>query len=352
LLIAGRTLKIVLLAPFEEPVPPKKYGGTELIVYNLAEELVGLGHDVTLIASGDSTTTAKLVPAVDEAIRTLTKARNPQTRMALKYQGLANALNIVVNGKFDILHNHYGWQLLMFKQLLNCPIITTLHGTLADPTEQEMYSLHREMPYISISESQRLHGPQLNYVDTVYNGIQVERFEFNDQPKDYLAFLGRISPQKGPEYAIELAKKTNQRLIIAAKIDPVDESYFRQIVEPLIDGEQISFIGEVDHTAKVDLLKYAKALISPLQWDEPFGIVNVEALACGTPVITINRGSMPEILIDGKTGFLCSNIDEMISRVADIDTINRQACRDHVEQYFTAHGMAEHYLKTYESLLV
>jgi glycosyltransferase involved in cell wall biosynthesis len=345
-------LRIALLAPFEEPVPPKKYGGTELIVYNLAEELVDLGHDVTLIASGDSTTTAKLVPAVDKSIRTLIKARNPQTRMALNYQGLANALAIIVEGDFDILHSHYGWPLLMFRQLLNCPVITTLHGTLADPTEQEMYSLHREMPYISISNSQRRHGPQLNYVDTVYNGIQVERFEFNNKPKNYLAFLGRISPQKGPEYAIELAKKTNQRLVIAAKIDLVDESYYEQVVKPLIDGKQISFIGEVDHEAKVDLLKNAKALISPLQWDEPFGIVNVEALACGTPVITINRGSMPEILVDGKVGFLCSNIDEMISKVADISTINRQACRKHVEQNFTAHGMAEHYLKIYESLLV
>jgi glycosyltransferase involved in cell wall biosynthesis len=344
-------LKIAVLAPFEEPVPPKKYGGTELVVYNLVEELVAIGHDVTLIASGDSTTTAKLVPGVERAIRILPKARNPQTRAALRYQGLANALSIIVNGDFDILHNHYGWQLLMFKKLLSCPVITTLHGTLADPTEREMYTLHQDVPYISISNSQRRHGPHLHYVDTVYNGIQVERFEFNDQPKDYLAFLGRISPQKGPEYAIEIAKKTNQRLVIAAKIDPTDESYFEQVVEPLIDGKQISFIGEVDHKGKVDLLKNAKALISPLQWDEPFGIVNIESLACGTPVITINRGSMPEIIVDGKVGYLCSNIDEMIARVADIASINRRACRDHVEQHFTAHGMAEQYLRIYKSLL-
>jgi glycosyltransferase involved in cell wall biosynthesis len=345
-------LKIALLAPFEEPVPPKKYGGTELVVYNLAEELVALGHDVTLIASGDSTTTATLAPAVERAIRVLPKARNPQTRAALRYQGLANALSIIISGDFDILHNHYGWQLLMFKKLLNCPIITTLHGTLADPTEREMYTLHQDVPYISISDSQRRHGPHLNYSGTVYNGIQVERFEFNDQPEDYLAFLGRISPQKGPEYAIEIAKKTNQRLVIAAKIDPTDEGYFEQVVEPLIDGEQISFIGEVDHAGKVNLLKNARALISPLQWDEPFGIVNVEALACGTPVITINRGSMPEIIVNGKVGFLCSNIDEMIARVADIGTISRQACRTHVEQHFTARGMAEHYVQIYETLLV
>jgi glycosyltransferase involved in cell wall biosynthesis len=205
-------LKIALLAPFEEPVPPKKYGGTELVVYNLAEELVSLGHDVTLIASGDSTTTAKLAPGVERAIRVLSKARNPHTRLALNYQGLANALKIIIDGDFDILHNHYGWPLLMFEQLLNCPIITTLHGTLADPTEQEMYGVHKDMSFVSISDSQRRHGPSLNYLDTVYNGIQVDSFKFNDKPQDYLAFLGRITPDKGPIYAIEIAKKNKSKL--------------------------------------------------------------------------------------------------------------------------------------------
>jgi glycosyltransferase involved in cell wall biosynthesis len=344
-------LKIALLAPFEEPVPPKKYGGTELVVYNLAEELVALGHDVTLIASGDSTTTAKLASAVDRAIRVLSKARNPQTRMALNYQGLANALTIIVDGNFDILHNHYGWPLLMFERILNCPIMTTLHGALADPTEQEMYGHHKDMGFVSISNSQRRHGPSLNYLDTVYNGIQVERFKFNSRPKDYLAFLGRITPDKGPVYAIEIARKTNQRLVIGAKIDPMDKSYYEQIVEPLIDGDQIQFIGEVDHQGKVDLLRNARALISPLQWDEPFGLVNTESLACGTPVITINRGSMPEIIEDGKVGFLCSNVDEMISRVADIDSIDRRACRNHVEKNFTSQVMAAHYLKLYRDVI-
>jgi glycosyltransferase involved in cell wall biosynthesis len=343
-------LRIALLAPFEEPVPPKKYGGTELVVYNLTEELVALGHDVTLIASGDSTTSAKLAPAVDQAIRVLSRARNPKTRTALKYQGLANTLSIIMNGNFDILHNHYGWELLMFKKLLKCPIITTLHGTLVDPTEQEMYSLYKDMSFVSISDSQRRHGPHLNYLGTVYNGIQVDRFKFNDKPQDYLAFLGRITPEKGPVYAIEIARKTNQRLIIGAKIDPVDKSYFEQIVEPLIDGDQIKFIGEVDHPAKVELLSNARALISPLQWDEPFGLVNIEALASGTPVISINRGSMPEIIETGKVGFLCSNIDEMINRVADIDTIDRRACRDHVEKNFTSQVMATQYSKIYNKL--
>jgi len=345
-------LKIALLAPFEEPVPPKKYGGTELVVYNLAEELVALGHDVTLIASGDSTTTATLAPGVESAIRVLAKSRNPQTRMALNYQGLANALSIIREGNFDILHNHYGWPLLMFERLLNCPIITTLHGTLADPTEQEMYSVHKDKSYISISDSQRRHGPSLNYLGTVYNGIQVDRFSFNATPQNYLAFLGRITPDKGPKYAIEIARKTNQRLIMAAKIDPTDQAYFEQIIEPLIDGDQIQFIGEVDHQGKVELLSNARALISPLQWDEPFGLVNTESLACGTPVITINRGSMPEIIENGKVGFLCANVDEMIDRVADIGSIDRAACRQHVESRFTSQVMATQYLQYYNQLLV
>ncbi|HUD06922.1 MAG TPA: glycosyltransferase family 4 protein [Candidatus Saccharimonadales bacterium] len=344
-------MKIALLAPFEEPVPPLKYGGIELVVYNLAEELHRKGHDVTLFASGDSHTSAKLEECVPKAIRTLNVAKNNKTRVALNYQGLAKAIEIINKEKFDIVHNHLGWPLLLFMHTLNCPVITTLHGTLADPTERLMYDKYRDSAYVSISDSQRRHGPNLNYVATVHNGIDTDAFSFSNKPGDYLAFLGRISPEKGPGYAIEIARKTGQRLIMAAKIDPVDISYFEETVEPLIDGDLVSFLGEVGHEAKVKLLKNAKALLSPLQWDEPFGLANVEAMACGTPVIAINRGSMPEVILNGKTGYLCSNIDEMIDRVADIDKISRQACRAHVEDSFSSKLMAERYLKTYAKFI-
>jgi glycosyltransferase involved in cell wall biosynthesis len=341
-------MKIALLAPFEETVPPLKYGGIEVVVYNLAEELTKMGHAVTVLASGDSHTSAKLAKCVPKAIRTLRLARIPKTRVALNYQGLAKAIEIINNGNFDIVHNHFGWPLLLFENLINCPIVTTLHGTLAEATEKLMYDQYRESFYISISDSQRRHGPNLNYLVTVYNGIDVDAFAYSAKPGSYLAFLGRISPEKGPAYAIEIAKKTSQKLIIAAKIDPVDEQYFTEFVEPLIDGDQISFIGEIDHQAKVDLLKNARALLSPLQWDEPFGLVNIEAMACGTPVVAINRGSMPEIIVNKKTGYLCSNIDEMIDSMSRINRISRAACRRHVEENFSSKLMAERYLKAYE----
>ena len=344
-------MKIALWAPFEEPVPPVKYGGIEIVVYNLAEELKKMGHDVTLLASGDSHTSTKLVKCVPKAIRTQRQARNFRTRIALNYQGVAKAIEVINDGDFDIVHNHFGWQPLLFKNSINTPMVTTLHGTLADPTEKLMHDQYREAAFISISDSQRRHGPSLNYIATVHNGIDVDSFDYADKPGDYLAFLGRVSPEKGLAYAVQIAKKTGQRLIIAAKIDPLDEQYYDEFIEPLIDGDQIKYIGEIDHKAKVKLLKNARALLSPLQWDEPFGIVTIEAMACGTPVVTINRGSMPEIIVNNKTGFLCSNVDEMIDRIADVDKISRLACREHVEKNFSSRLMAERYLEAYKQVI-
>ncbi len=344
-------MKIALLAPFEETVPPKRYGGTELVVYNLAQELVRAGQDVTLFASADSETSAKLVACVDEAVRTSPYARKPKSRQAENLRGLVKAISKIRVGDFDIVHNHFGWQALLFNELFKAPVVTTVHGTLAEPTDNYMYNLHKETAFVSISNSQRRHAPDLNYISTVYNGIQVDDFRFNDRPLDYLAFLGRIHPQKGPEQAIEIARRTGRQLIIGAKVDPDEEQYFEQVIRPLIDGRQIRYLGEVTPEERVILLRNAYALVAPIQWDEPFGIVNIEALACGTPVITISRGSSPEIIVDGKTGFLCISIDEMIARIADIDTIKRIDCRRSVEKKFTAKGMANGYLKAYERVL-
>jgi len=344
-------LKIGLLAPFEEPVPPRKYGGTELVVYNLAEELTRLGHDVTLFASRDSTTSAKLYPCVDKAIRVLPEARNQVTRTALNYLGLAKAVVEIRNNHFDIIHNHFGWQLLLLKDLIDFPIVTTLHGTLLEPTEQYMHGIFKKGPFISISNAQRRHGPNFEYVATVYNGIQLERFEFNDKPDNYLLFLGRMNPQKGPEYAIQIAKQTKQKLIIAGKIDPVDQAYFEQTVKPLINNKQIVFVGEVGHSKKVALLKRAKALLSPIQWDEPFGLTNIEAMAYGTPVLTIGRGSLPEIIEDGVTGYLCKTVKDIAAKVPYIDKLDRVACRQAVEKKFSARQMALNYVAAYERVI-
>jgi glycosyltransferase involved in cell wall biosynthesis len=347
-------VKIALLAPFEEPVPPDKYGGTERVVYSLAEELVDLGHDVTLYASAESRTSAKLVACTPRAIRMLKEARNPATRQALNLHALASALQNIREVEYDIIHNHFGWQTLLFNAFLDWPMVTTIHGTLDKamvPTEHKMHNYFREAPFISISNSQRRHSPKLNYIETIYHGIRPDLFEYNDRPQDYLAFLGRIHPQKGPIQAIKLAKKTGHKLIIAAKVDPAEDYYFRKKVRPLIDGKQIIFIGETDHAGKVELLKNAKALLSPLQWDEPFGIVNVEAMACGTPVLTMRRGSMPEIIVNGQTGFLCKTLGEMTDRIAEIDQLSRKACRIHVEQKFTERRMAENHIKAYQKVI-
>jgi glycosyltransferase involved in cell wall biosynthesis len=347
-------MKIALLSSFEEPVPPRMYGGTERIIYTLAEEWIKMGHLVTLYASGDSQTAAHLVPCTPRAIRLLKVARDPTTRQALNLDALATALSYIQGTGFDIIHNHFGWQALLFNAFLDWPMVTTLHGTLDKslmPAEHKMHNYFRWAPFVSISNSQRRHSPKLNYVATVYHGIYPEDFEFSDKPGDYLAFLGRIHPQKGPVHAIKIAKATGQKLIVAAKTDPAEFSYFRNRVRPLIDGKQIVFIGEVGHEEKVRLLKNAKALLSPLQWDEPFGIVNLEAMACGTPVITMRRGSMPEVIEDGKTGFLCRNTAEVLEAIGKIDNIDRTYCRDYVEKHFTARRMAENYIKVFDKLI-
>lgn len=340
-------MKIALLAPFEEPVPPEKYGGTERVVYSLAEGLVGLGHDVTLLASGDSHTSARLVPCVETSLRPFLE-KNQRTWNYLNWQGFHRALHHLRNEHYDIIHNHGDWPFLI-PGAYDTPVVTTIHNPVQFKLGVE--EVYKQYPYISISDAQRAYMPDLDYVATVHHGLEVETFEYNAEPSDYLAFLGRIHPDKGPEQAIEIAKATGNKLIIAAKVDAPDRHYFRKVIRPMIDKQQILFIGEVAHAAKVTLLKNARALLSPIQWDEPFGLTNIEAMACGTPVIALSRGSLPEIIADGQTGYLCNTTEEMIARVADIDKISRQACRAHVEKNFTSRKMAENHIKAFTKVI-
>lgn len=330
------------------------YGGTERVVFNLAEELVLLGHDVTLFATSNSKTSAKLVGCTPLPIRTRPQAKDPVFRSALNLQALNLAFEHIHAGKFDIIHNHFGWHALQMQKFLKIPMITTIHGTLDktfEPTENYTYNQYADSNFVSISDAQRKHAPKLNYISTVYNGIRPERFAYNDTPDDYFAFLGRIHPQKGPLHAIKIAKKAGIKLRIAAKIDPKEEWYFNKKIKPHIDGKQIVFLGEVGHKAKVKLLRSARALISPIQWDEPFGISNIESMVCGTPVISIKRGSVAEIIPNGVTGFTCKTIEQMIARIKDVDSIDRQTCRSHVEDNFTARLMAERYVAAYQKVL-
>lgn len=341
-------MKIALLAPIEERVPPKKYGATELVVYNLTEELLRLGHDVTVFASGDSQLSARLVPIAPKAIGSSLRKR---LREALGYQALAKVASFLQREKFDILHNHAGWQALLFKDIFRHPILTTIHWTLENECEKEMYGMFKDMPFVSISDAQRRPLPDLNYVSTVHHGLPLERFPFNDSPRDYLAYLGRFSPVKDPVAAIEVAKRTGKKLLMAAKINDFERDYFEQEVAPHIDGKQIIYLGELDHSGKVELLRNARAVLLPIKWSEPFGLVNIEALACGTPVLTMPLGSAPEIIVDGQTGFLCDSLDQMCERVSQLGQIDRRACRRHVEQHFSVERMVKGYLKAYKTVI-
>ena len=337
-------------------MPPVKYGGIERVVFNLAESLVKQGHKVTLFASANSKTSARLVPCVDKALRVLPETANPRIHEAYMYHGLYEAMRVLNKEKFDIIHNHMGWPFFTLLDGLNTPVLTTLHNSLKPEyersyEERHMYAFNKDMPLVSISYAQRKSTPRFNFIDTVYNGIRPERFKFSNKPGQYLAFLGRFSPEKGPEQAIRIAKKTGIPLVMAGKINDFEQKYFDKNIKPLIDGKFISFIGEVGHGQKVKLLKNAMALLSPLRWDEPFGLTNIEAMACGTPVISIRRGSAAEIIQDGKTGYLCKDVREMIKRVADIHLIDRAACRQRVEDHFTAMEMAERYVAVYQKLV-
>lgn len=340
-------MKVALLAPIEERVPPKRYGGTEVVAYTLAEELTRLGHDVTLFASGDSKISGRLVPTVPKAIGS---GQSKRLREARTYCALVDVIKRLRREKFDIIHNHIGWQTLLFHELINTPLLTTIHFVLDNPIEACMYDRFKRLPFVSISNNQRRALPGLRYAKTIYHGLDLTPFRFNPKPDDYLTFLGRFSPVKGPLEAIKIAQRTGQRLIMAGKINDFERDYYRRKIAPHVDGKQIINIGEVNMRQKVKLLRGAKALLNPIKWQEPFGLTNIEAMACGTPVIATRIGSLPEIIVDGKTGFLCNNVNEMTACVKKISTISREACRQHVERHFTAERMAKQYIKLYERL--
>ncbi len=350
-----KKLRIAQISPFEESVPPKKYGGTELVVSHLTEGLVKRGHTVYLVASGDSITKAKLLPVFPKSIRSNLPPNETgvEAREALKFIGLGKILEyLLYKLKVDIIHNHVGWRLLVFESLFKkTPMITTIHGPLDIPLKQIVYGNFAKSFFISISNNQREPMPQLNYVATVYNGIDIKNFEFSNKGGNYLAFLARISPEKGPLQAIQIAQKSGLELRMAAKVDVADKNFFEKEVNPLIDNKQIKFLGEIDHKTKVELLKNAKALLCPLQWREPFGLFIVEAMACGTPVIVFDRGSARELVVNGKTGFIVKNVNEAVAALKKIDRIDRNDCRRWVEKNFTKEKMVDEYEKVYYEVL-
>lgn len=341
-------MRIAQIAPLWECVPPKAYGGTELIVYILCEEYVKKGFDVTLFATGDSRTSAKLEPIIK------TSMREQGLKFPICYELQSISTVLEKSEEFDIIHNHVGYQFLPFAGLLDVPMVTTLHGALRDKEEIEFYKSCKNNYLVSISDSQRVEESGLNYVSTVYNGIQVERYPFenlHNTERPYLTFLGRFSEEKGPDLAIKLAKETGWTLIMAGKIDKADREHYETKVKPYIDNKQIIYLGELGYNAKCQLLKGAYATVHPVTWPEPFGLVMVESMACGTPVLALNDGSIPEVIWDGKTGYIEDNIGDLIMRVKDIEKIERKTCRTHVEKNFSAQKMAEGYLSVYRKVI-
>lgn len=345
-------LKIALVSPFEEAVPPVKYGGSELVVGNLARELTRLGHEVHVLASGDSHPEGTLHAVVPRAIRHEPYADNPDLREAVKYRQTGHILEMLRDIDAGIVHNHIGWRMLPFTPFIQAPVITTLHGPLDTARAKFVYGPFHSCSYVSISNNQQEPFPELNYVATVYNGIDTSLFDFNGKSGDYLVFLGRISPEKGPAQAIRIAKEFGMKIVIAAKVDAVDRDYFEKEVKPSIDGKHAEFIGEVDAKGKNQLLRGAYAMLAPIQWREPFGLFLVEAMAAGTPVVATNMGAAPEIVQHGETGFVVDNNPaEFVSALRNIPSINRRACRERVERLFSMRTMAKGYVRAYESVI-
>ena len=340
-------MRIAQVAPLWERVPPPAYGGIELVVGLLTDELVRRGHEVTLFASGDSITQAKLESVHPQALRL-----DPNVKEYGIYEMLQLSRVYERAGEFDIIHSHMGCSALPYANLVKTPTVHTLHGVFT-PDNEKMFVHARSQPYISISNAQREPRLNLNCVATVYNGIDPSIYEFHQEPQDppYLAFVGRISPEKGPHLAIEIAKRSGWHLKMAGKVDVVDVEYFEQEIKPQIDGKQIEYMGEANHDQKSALMGGAVATLFPITWREPFGLVMVESMATGTPVIAMALGSTPEVIAHGQTGFLCNNVEEFIAAIAKANQLNRYACRQHVLNHFSVQRMTDGYEAVYQQML-
>jgi glycosyltransferase involved in cell wall biosynthesis len=339
-------MRIAQVAPLIESVPPQHYGGTERIVSYLTEDLVASGHEVTLFASGDSTTKARLIASCERSLRKNERCKDPVAREVLLMDHVIEHVK-----EFDLIHFHTGYVHFPICRYLPVPHITTLHGRLDIPDLIPVFDRFRNERLISISNAQRQPLPWANWAATVYHGLPKDLFRFSPNHGDYLAFLGRISPEKRVDRAIEIAKRVGMPVKIAAKVDRVDKRYFKRAIEPLLQESHVEWIGEITERDKGEFLGNAHALLFPIDWPEPFGLVMIEAMACGTPVIAYDRGSVPEVMEDGVTGFIVRNVDEAADAVTRVKDLNRARCRKVFEMRFTADRMAQDYVKTYAKLI-
>ena len=340
-------MRIAQVAPLYESVPPKLYGGTERVVSYLTEELVRMGHEVTLFASGDSQTRARLVPGCSRALW-----RDPGCKETLPQHVRQMELVFADISRFDVIHFHCDYVHLPLLRRLQCPSLSTLHGRVDIPEVRALFEEYADIPLASISDNQRQPLPGANWQGTVHHGLPRDLHAFSRGSEGYLAFLGRISPEKRLDRAIEIARRTGRRLKIAAKLYAEEDDYYRETIEPLLLESRafVDFVGEVGGREKDEFLGKADALLFPIDWPEPFGLVMIEALACGTPVIAWREGSVPEVIADGVTGFVVDSIDEAVAAVGRLQWLDRNDCRHAFESRFDAARMAEDYVAIYRRL--
>jgi glycosyltransferase involved in cell wall biosynthesis len=339
-------MRIAEVAPLAESVPPKLYGGTERVVSWLTDGLLDLNCSVTLFASGDSKTRARLVAVCPQALRLSKPAIDPAVATSALFDAVAARAD-----EFDLIHWHTDWLHLPLTRYIKTPSLTTLHGRLDLPFMKPMVRGFGNSPFVSISNSQRGPLPELSWAATIYHGLPERLLSYRAEPGGYLAFLGRLTPEKGPDIAIRVAKAAKMPLRMAAKIPRGETRYFKNTIKPLLDGPEVQFVGEVNEKQKSDFLGNALALLFPIDWPEPFGLVMIEAMACGTPVIAWRRGSVSEIVEDGVTGFIVDNEAEAIRAIGKLTTLDRGRVRAGFERRFTAVRMAQDYATCFETIL-
>jgi glycosyltransferase involved in cell wall biosynthesis len=339
-------MRIAQVAPLIESVPPAGYGGTERVVSYITEELVRQGHDVTLFASGDSETSARLVAGTPKALRLQDDVIDPLAHMVVQLEQVAARAS-----DFDVIHWHLDYFHFPMSRRLGVPQITTLHGRLDIPDIQPVYREFGDMPLVSISMDQRAPLPQGRFVGSVHHGLPPDEFTPSYETGRYLAFLGRISPEKRADRAIEVARLAGLPLKIGAKVDDVDREYFTKHIEPMLEADHVDFVGEIAGKEKEDLLRHAAALIFPIDWAEPFGLVMIEAMACGTPVIANRIGSVPEVVDNGVSGYIVRSTKQAVDAVRRVGELNREAVRASFDRRFTAERMTRNYVDIYEQLI-
>jgi glycosyltransferase involved in cell wall biosynthesis len=348
-------MRIAQVAPLWELVPPKTYGGSELVVYNLTEEMVRRGHEVTLFAAKGTRTSGTLVPCCPVALREMEeRIIKDKTHCTVMSYELGMLQTVFERAhEFDVIHNHIGYQALPLASFVSTPVVTTLHNALSPFPVEELFLRNAHQPFISISDYQQRLWPDLNYAATIHHGIDLSIFKpsFGHEDKDYLLFLGRLSPEKGPHHAIRIAQALDMPLLLAGKIDRVDREFYDREIAHRVDGQRIKYVGEVNHEQKVELLRNAAATLCPVEWPEPFGLVMIESMACGTPVFALRDGSIPEVIDSGVTGYVATTVDELIGAVREFRRYDRQQVCQVAERRFSVQRMVDDHLRLYASLI-